>query len=197
VAARDRDAGRPADASKADASKTARQVTTDAGRRARSAPVPDRSRRPRTVVFRPTPQNVLISIDGSEPEPFGRSWLDKKLPPGRHHFRFIGGANCCETEAFSRVIPPGPGTTEIAPRLDFKPARVYVVANVPGSVRIDGDRAAGRVRNIIRVPMDDLTDVAKVNVTAPGHRDYTGQVRLRAGELTELDVTLEASESGR
>jgi hypothetical protein len=154
--------------------------------------------RPRKVVFRPVPQNVLISVDGAEPKPFGPSFRQVKLSPGVHRFRFIGGAECCKPEEFRRRIPPGPGRTVLSPELEFRPARIYVVANVPADVVIDHGRVEGRTRDVLRVPMDGFDDVVDVSVTAPGYEDYTGEVRLRAGKLVQPpEITLEASESSR
>ncbi|MFW6067864.1 MAG: protein kinase domain-containing protein, partial [Myxococcota bacterium] len=150
---------------------------------------------PRTVVLRPTPQNVLVGIDGEEPRPFGPSFHRMELEPGRHRFVFKSGSECCRDAEFTRVIPPGPGTTVVAERLPLRPAGLYVVSNVPGDVEVGDGLASGRTREVVRVPMrDDVEDVVRITVTSPGYRVYTGAVRLQAGRVAEAGVQLEAAE---
>jgi eukaryotic-like serine/threonine-protein kinase len=153
------------------------------------------ARTPRHVVFRPTPQNVLIGIDGAEPRPFGPSFHETKLEPGRHRFVFQSGGDCCLDAEFVMSIPPGPGTTVVARKLPLRPAGLYVRSNVPAAVKVGEGRAQGRAREVLRIPMDgDLEEVVRLTVTAPGQGVYTGAVRLRAGRVAEVDVQLEPTE---
>jgi peptidoglycan hydrolase-like protein with peptidoglycan-binding domain len=177
----------------------------------RDEPAPPRARRaakpkgqarpagssaPRRVVFRPTPQNVLIGVDGDEPRPFGPSFHETELSPGRHRIVFKSGGDCCLDTEFTVKIPPGPGTTVVARRLPLRPAGLYVVTNVPAAVKVGDGAVKGRAREVLRVPMeDDFEQVVRLTVTAPDHADYTGGVRLRAGRVAEVNVRLEPSES--
>ncbi|MFW6087761.1 MAG: hypothetical protein ACODAG_11195, partial [Myxococcota bacterium] len=150
---------------------------------------------PRTVVFRPSPQNVMIRIDGDEPRAFGPSFHRTELAPGRHTFAFESGADCCRDVKFVRTIPPGPGTTVISKQLPVRPAGLYVVSNAPGDVEVGDGLAKGRTREVLRVPMEgDVERVVRIAVTASQHGDYTGAVRLRAGRVVETRVRLEPAE---
>lgn len=152
------------------------------------------SRDPRRVLLRPSLANVEIAVDGGPLRAFGPSFREVTLPPGRHSFRVVGGANCCVERTVTRDIPPGEGVFELPLTLEFRPASVYVVANVLGDVQVTGSGEAparGRTREILSVPMARADDTRRLTVTAEGHRVYTGVIRLRAGQLTEHRATLE------
>jgi hypothetical protein len=148
---------------------------------------------PREVVFDPFPQNVSISVDGGALTPFGPSFRSVNLSPGKHTFRFVGAENCCEDEVISRVIAPSDSPYTFDVRLRFKPALLYVSANVLGDVVVDDGKARGRTRSVIPVAMErSLLEGHRVQVLAPGHRPFTTEVKLRAGRDYELkDVRLE------
>jgi eukaryotic-like serine/threonine-protein kinase len=178
-----------------------REASAQAPPRARKAAAPKGNTRPvasgapRRVVFRPTPQNVTISVGGSEPRPFGPSFHEMELAPGRHRVVFASGGDCCLDAEFTVQVPPGPGTTVIERQLPLRPAGLYVVSNVPADVTVGDGLAKGRAREVLRVPMKgDVEDVVRLTVTAPGHADYTGGVRLRAGRVAEVGVRLEPRE---
>jgi hypothetical protein len=150
---------------------------------------------PRTVVFQPFPANVSIAINGAAPRAFGPSFREIELEPGVHRFKIVGAHECCIDEEFTARIPPGPGTTVLKRRLKFKPSALYLVTNTPANVVVDGGEVVGRARSVIQVPHQrQLHETHKISVTAPGYRDYTGEVQLRAGRLTTVNVTLTSIE---
>ncbi|MBK8171091.1 MAG: serine/threonine protein kinase [Sandaracinaceae bacterium] len=145
----------------------------------------------RVVVFDPTPEGVTIAVDNASPRPFGPSFSQVTLSVGRHHFAFVGNDACCRDDSFDVNIPAGEGTFRLSRTLEFRPASVYVRSNVAGDVSINGTRL-GRTREVLEVPLNRASDTVNVVVTAPGHRPYTGVLRLRAGRVDELDITLPA-----
>lgn len=153
---------------------------------------------PRTVVFQPEPQNVLIGVDGAPPRPFGPSFRSVELAPGPHTFRFVAGIPCCEEATFRVNVEADDAPLVLRRTLAFRDARLYVVANVPATVIITspaGQPINGRTRDLLAVPLDRLAQTVSFVVTAPGHRDYTGQARLRAGQVAREQVTLQAAAS--
>jgi hypothetical protein len=151
---------------------------------------------PRTVRFDPEPANVSISVDGQPARPFGPAFRMVELASGPHSFRFIGAHDCCEERLLELEVPPGPGETVVAAKLPFRPARVYVVSDVPADVQIDDGAAVGRTRSLINVPVERAyIERRRISVTAPGHEAYTGSIQLRAGQVTQLDVALKPSEA--
>ena len=152
---------------------------------------------PRRVVFRPSLANVEIAVDGGALRAFGPSFREVSLPPGRHTFRVVGGADCCIERTVARDIPPGDEPFELPLALEFRPASVYVVANTLGDVLVSGGAAPvrGRTRAILSVPMSRAEDTLRLTVTAEGHRVYTGVVRVRAGQIAEHRATLEVAPS--
>jgi len=150
-----------------------------------------RGRGPRQVEFKPIPQNVSISVDGAAPRAFGPSFHGLKLQPGEHTFRFTGAHDCCVDAEVKRRIPPGPGTTTIIHRLQFKPAGLYVAADRAANVSVDDGAVAGRARNVLQVPhRRAMVQAHSVRVSAEGFRDHVQQVNLRAGQVKTLDVRL-------
>lgn len=156
-----------------------------------------RANGPRWVVFKPTPPNVSISVDGSPLEPYGPDFQGIRLNAGTHTFRFVGAEDCCQDRVVRRRIPPGGGEYELAVRLPYKPARLYLKGPAPpdASVRITlpgNRRIGGRIREILRIPMSSLHASAQVEIGAPGYRTHQSVVKLRAGgDLTEHSFTLE------
>jgi eukaryotic-like serine/threonine-protein kinase len=149
---------------------------------------------PRRVVLRPEPANVAISIDGSLPRDFGPAFRELDLLPGMHEFEFHGAHDCCVDETISMKIPPGPGTTVVEHRLKFRPAGLYVVSNVPANVIVDGGAVSGRARSVIHVPQPaGMFATHELRITADGHKDVVREVRLRAGQVESVNVTLEKS----
>lgn len=152
---------------------------------------------PRWVVFKPTPPNVSISVDGGPLKPYGPGFQRVRLKVGRHTFRFVGAEGCCEERLLRKRIPPGARDYELAVKLRFKPARLYLKGPAPSgaTVRITlpgGRTIAGRIREIFRVPMSSLRASAQVQIRAPGYRTHKSVVSLRAGgDLTEHSFALE------
>jgi len=151
----------------------------------------------RWVVFKPTPPNVSISVNGSPLKPYGPDFQRVRLKVGNHMFRFVGAEGCCEDRVIRKKIPPGARDFELPVKLRYKPARLYLKGPAPAdaSVRItlSGNRTvSGRIREILRIRMSSLQASAQVQIRAPGYRTYRTVVKLRAGaDLTEHSFKLE------
>ncbi len=152
---------------------------------------------PRWVVFNPVPPNVSISVDGGPSTPYGPDFQRTRLKPGIHKFRFVGAEDCCEDRVVRRKIPPGSRDYELAVRLKYKPARLYLKGPTPPDANVQitlpgNRRVSGRIREILRIPMSSLRASAQVEISAPGYRTHKSVVTLRAGgELTEHSFRLE------
>ena len=154
--------------------------------------------RSREVRFAPIPQNVLISVDGAPPRPFGPAFRQIDLEPGVHTFKIIDQSGCCETLEEEVRIPAGTGPYHYQPRLPFRPARLYLVSPVPAQAELhlaDGRVIRARTREILSIPMEGAETSITYTVTASDHRDYTGEIRLRAGQMTHTRVELIPAES--
>jgi serine/threonine-protein kinase len=151
----------------------------------------------RWVVFKPTPPNVSISVDGSRLKPFGPDFQRVRLKVGNHTFRIVGAEGCCEERVVRRRIPAGARDFELSVRLRYKPARLYLKGPAPADatvrITLPGNRTVtGRIREILQIPMSTLQSSAQVQIRAPGYRTYRTVVKLRAGaDLTEHSFKLE------
>jgi hypothetical protein len=151
-------------------------------------------------VFRPTPPNVSISVDGGPPKAYGPGFQKIRLRTGTHTFGFVGAEDCCEERVVRRRIPPGARDYELAVKLKYKPARLYLKGPAPAdaSVRITlpgNRRVDGRIREILRIPMRSLRVSAQVEIRAPGYRTHKSVVELRAGgDPAEHSFSLEREE---
>ena len=151
----------------------------------------------RWVVFRPTPPNVSISVDGARPKDYGPGFQRVRLKVGKHTFRFVGAEDCCEDRIIRRRIPPGARDFELAVKLRYKPARLYLKGPAPANatvrITLPGNRkVTGRIREILNIPMTSLMASAQVEIRAPGYRTHRSVVQLRAGaDLTEHSFSLE------
>ncbi len=151
----------------------------------------------RWIVFKPTPPNVSIAVDGSPLRAYGPGFQKVRLKTGMHTFRFVGAENCCEERVIRRRIPAGAREYELVVRLKYEPARLYLKGPAPADaavqITLPGNRqVTGRIREILRIPMKSLSANAQVEIRAPGYRTYKGVVQLRAGgELAEHSFTLE------
>jgi hypothetical protein len=188
-------AGQPLTASAARARAERRSAARASDAKSDDVPhVPIDSNAPRHVVLRPEPANISISIDGALPRNFGPSFHELDLAPGSHVFKFVGAHDCCVDEQVTLDVPPGPGTTVMAHRLRFRPAGLYVVSNTPANVVVDDGGARGRSRSVIQVQQpDDMFGTHVVRISADGHQEVVREVRLRAGQLETIEVTLEKS----
>ncbi|MGB8225003.1 MAG: serine/threonine-protein kinase [Polyangiales bacterium] len=152
---------------------------------------------PRWVVFKPSPPNVSISVDGSPLKAYGPDFQGIRLKAGIHTFRFVGAEDCCEDRVIRRRIPAGTRDFDLSVRLSYKPATLYLKGPAPpnATVRITlpGNRTVtGRIREILRIPMSSLHAAARVQILAPGYRSHESVVHLRAGgDLTEHSFSLE------
>ena len=151
----------------------------------------------RWVVFKPTPPNVSISVNGSPLKPYGPDFRRVRLKVGNHTFRFVGAEGCCEERVIRRRIPTGARDFELPVKLRYKPARLYLkgstLADATVRITLPGNRRiTGRIREILRIPMSSLQASAQVEINAPGYRTHKSVVRLRAGgDLTEHSFKLE------
>ena len=150
----------------------------------------------RRVIFSPDPAQVEISVDGQTQRAYGSAFNSVDLVPGRHRFRFHSTHACCADGEIERDIPSGEGPYTIAHVLPSRPALLIVRTNVPADVVITGG-PRGRARTPIEVPIGPRTrsESRTITVTAPGHRAYTGEVQLSAGEVITTQVTLDPDPS--
>jgi serine/threonine-protein kinase len=148
---------------------------------------------PRAVTFNPFPANVAIGVDGGEPRAFGPSFREVTLPPGMHRFKFVGAQDCCLDEEITVRVPAGEGSFTVTQRLKFRPAGLYVVTDPPvaANVVVDGGPIGGRNREVIEIPdMAQLMETHTVRITAVGHEDQIQEVRVQAGQVVTVDVTM-------
>jgi hypothetical protein len=151
----------------------------------------------RWVVFKPTPPNVSISVNGGPLKPYGPDFQRVRLKVGKHTFRFVGAEDCCEERVVQRRIPTGAHDFELSVKLRYKPARLYLKGPTPADavvrITLPGNRrVAGQIREILQIPMSSLQASAQVQISAPGYQPHRSVVRLRAGgDLTEHAFTLE------
>jgi eukaryotic-like serine/threonine-protein kinase len=151
---------------------------------------------PRRVSFNPVPANVSIGVDGDAPRAFGPSFHELELEPGMHRFKFVGAHDCCIDEEVSLKVPAGEGTFEVARRLKLRPAGLYVVTNTPANVSIDEGKISGRSRSLIQVPdLSELVETHHIRVTASGHHDHVQDVRLTAGQVVTVEVSMKDQDS--
>ncbi|MBW2719399.1 MAG: protein kinase [Deltaproteobacteria bacterium] len=132
--------------------------------RANKAAVPNGRR---WVVFKPTPSNVSISVDGSPFKPYGPDFRRVRLKVGTHTFRFIGAEDCCEDRVIRRRIVAAARDFELSVKLRYKAARLYLKGPTAADARVritlPGNRkVSGRIREILRVPMSSLRASAQV-----------------------------------
>jgi len=145
----------------------------------------------RRVVLRPEPANVSISIDGAPARAFGPSFRTVELTPGPHVFAFKGAHDCCVDVQTTVDVPAGAGNFIVSQRLLFRPAAVYVVSNTPADVHVDDGSVVGRTWSLIQVPQaNQPSAVHTLRVSAEGYREVTREVRLRAGQIQRIEVTL-------
>jgi len=145
----------------------------------------------RRVVLRPEPANVSISIDGAPARAFGPSFRTVELTPGPHVFAFKGAHDCCVDVQTTVDIPEGTGNFVVSQRLLFRPAGLYVVSNTPADVHVDEGVVVGRTWSLIQVPQPNQPSaVHTVRVSASDYREVTREVRLRAGQIQRIEMTL-------
>ena len=187
----------PVDGSKTSSGRNAESEGLDPGSSERDGEQSAASNAPRWVVFKPTPPNVSISVDGSPLKAYGPDYQGVRLKVGSHTFRFVGAEDCCEQRVVRKRIPPGTRDFELPVKLRFKPATLYLKGptQVDATVQITlpgGRKVSGRIREIFRIPMRSLQTSAEVKIRAPGYRTYKSVVQLRAGgDLVEHAFTLE------
>jgi len=121
-----------------------------------------------------------------------------ELEPGTHRFRIRG--ECCEALDQRVHIRPGREPYYLVRSLQYKPARLIVRSNVvPAIVTVTrGGRtlARGPAGEYLRVPLGTENDpLVRLTVTADGRGVYTDDVRLKAGELMEVQARIVDSPS--
>lgn len=187
----------PVNGSETSSRRNAESEVLDPGSSERDGERRATSNAPRWVVFKPTPPNVSISVDGSPLKAYGPDYQGVRLKVGSHTFRFVGAEDCCQQRVMRRRIPPGTRDFELPVKLRFKPATLYLKGPTPidATVQITlpgGRKVDGRIREIFRIPMRSLQTSAEVKIRAPGYRTHKSVVQLRAGgDLVEHAFTLE------
>lgn len=151
----------------------------------------------RWVVFKPTPSNVSISVDGGPLKAYGPDYQRVRVKAGTHTFRFVGAEDCCQDRVIRKRISAGARELELPVKLRYKAARLYLkgptLPDATVQIILPGNRKVpGRIREILRIPMSSLDASAQVEISAPGYRTHRSAVELRAGgELTEHSFALE------
>ncbi|MEZ4286641.1 MAG: protein kinase [Polyangiales bacterium] len=142
-------------------------TTTNAAKPSATTPATNTTREPkdsaardrqRLVVFKPSPQNVLIGVDGATPKPYGPAFQSIELSPGRHRFNFIGAADCCKDVNAVITLPPGNEPFELQRTLEYKDARLYVESDRPARAhsRCERKRSRGPIAQTHRVSHEPL-----------------------------------------
>lgn len=148
----------------------------------------------RTVVFRPSPQNVSISVDDGPLRAFGPDFQDIQLEPGLHRFKIVGAQGCCVDQEFQLKIPAGEAPFVLQRSLALRPAILVVRSNVPADVMVGDGLAKGRSHSALVVDIgDSFRSVQRVTVSAPERSNVVRSVVLEAGKVTEIDITLSGS----
>jgi hypothetical protein len=133
-------------------------------------------------------------VDGALPRDFGPSFRELDLAPGPHLFKFKGAHECCVDEELKVDIPPSASPFVLKHRLRFRPAGLYVISNAPANVVVGNNMASGRTRSVIQVPQpDDMFASHVVRISSDGHAPVVTEVRLRAGQVETIEVTLQPS----
>jgi serine/threonine-protein kinase len=151
----------------------------------------------RLVRFDPDPERVRIGVDGQAPRTFGAAFREVELSTGPHRFVIEPlDSQCCRASSFDENIPPGEGPYLLRHRLESNPAIFIVRSNVPADVRVGSHhgRAHGSIRVVIASA--ERRETLPFIVTAPGYREYRGQVELVAGDTSEQAVTLLPESTG-
>ncbi|MBO6935394.1 MAG: protein kinase [Deltaproteobacteria bacterium] len=183
-----------------DAGETEEAPVADAGRPSKLQPITSMAvivprGLKRQVVFRPTPENVEISVDDEPFRAYGPGFVSVELAPGTHRFRIRG--ECCQ-ELDQRVhIRPDREPYYLVRSLQYQPARLIVRSNVvPAIVTVtSGGRtlARGPAGEFLRVPLGtENNQLVRLTVTAEGRGVYTDDVRLKAGELMEVQARIDS-----
>lgn len=148
----------------------------------------------RTVVFRPSPQNVSISVDDGPLRAFGPDFQDIQLEPGLHRFKIVGAQGCCVDQEFQLKIPTGDAPFILQRALALRPAILVVRSNVPADVVVGEGLTKGRSHSALVVDIgDSFRSVQRITVSAPERGDVVRSVVLEAGKVTEIDVALSGS----
>ena len=197
------DSGTPEDAAHADASARVALAQPDSGpRRAPPRNVRPRPSGPRHVRLMPNPLNVLVGIDGAQPEVFGSAFScfrGCELPPGPHTFRVVPGPDIPYEERTVQVtIPPGDDEYPVSLTLPLERAPLFVrsasgatVALRHGSqVVFPPSGQTARANELLLIPMRRESDGFRMTVSAPGYAADERFITLRAGESRDIPVPL-------
>jgi hypothetical protein len=120
-----------------------------------------------------------------------------ELSPGRHRFVVRSNEPCCRDAEFVHVVPSGTGEYVLQRTLDNNDAVLIVRCDADlAEVVIDGvGHPANRPIFLDVPPGDERAVMVSYRVTAPGHRAYTREMRLAAGQTYTDDVHLEPAAS--
>lgn len=159
-------------------------------------------RGPRRVNFAVRPRNVSISINGAPLQEFGPGHLQHmELPTGRTHTaRVVTDSPCCDERTFRFTVPRG--TEPYTQHLRLEPRDAALRVTTRGiSARVEvlagrGGSASGATNGFVDVPMGGLGEEQRqIRVTAPGYTEYTGTVRLQAGQSASVRAILRPVEA--
>jgi hypothetical protein len=68
---------------------------------------------------------------------------------------------------------------------------LFIGSNTPANVQVDHGAVVGRTWSVIQVPQpNDMLATHFVRVSAEGHQDTVLEVRLSAGQVERIEVTL-------
>jgi hypothetical protein len=138
------------------------------------------------VVFESTPQGAEVYVNG---QLIGTTpTAAVTLPEGTHQARFVSGGFDEVTVSFT--VNPG-GTQRVSAELRAQVGALELQGNVGGAVVfLDGRRVGTLPSGTGRLTLEELEPgIYQLTVTAPGYSTYVGDVEVRAGETTRVQVT--------
>jgi serine/threonine protein kinase len=177
----------------------------DAGVRAHEATssVPFAPGAPRRVCVQPTVggaavRDVSVAIDRGESCAVARCGCSELATGVRHRFEVDGA--CCRGNVVTALVPPGPGTFEVPVPMRYR-ARVHVLltnGDVESARVAVENGGGGQARSNIDVDLGTELVARRrgITVTADGYRRHQELVDLRAGEVTQITVTLVPAPEG-
>lgn len=138
------------------------------------------------VVFESNPQGAEVYVNGQRigATPTGAVTLSE----GSHQARFVYGG--FDETMVSFTVNAG-GTQRVSAELRAQVGALEIQGNVGGAVVfLDGRRVGTLPNGTGRLTLEELeAGVHQLTVTAPGFSTYIGDVEVRPGETTQVQVT--------
>lgn len=150
----------------------------------------------RMVRLEPWPKAVRVTHNGRVLGVYGTDVRAVQLAGGRNEFLFENPA--CYSERVT--LPPGFSPPEVRVRLRWKPALLLVRVSTIGEplpliadVVVDG-KLVGRSGQVVALPIagDESSRSLDLQISAPGHKSATRSLTVRANQLSQIDVQLNA-----